>query len=153
MFRNNKIINSFKAFVDFWFVLKLMLILMCAGAFYWNSAEIINRYMQYSTIVMVEYKQPNKTQLPAVTLCAYTFISDDVLASEYWDEWYSPSNTTKFERYAIRQKVRAKALKDKTVVQIFNDSITFESMVARCFFYPNSKQSRSNTLQSNYISR
>ena len=94
---------------------------------------------------MVEYKQPNETDLPALTICAYGVIYDEDLEQEYWADFPIRENASTEEKYAYKLMLRDMAFKSKSGSQLFNwTSITFESVVDQCNFYPNSKYKKKN---------
>ena len=141
MFKKSKVIASIKGFINVWLLLKLLLILICFVWFYLNVIQIIKRYLEFNTMVVVEYKQPNQTQLPAVTVCADSFISDDRLSEYYWEDWLNYTNTkSREDKYEIRSMLRNMEMDSKTVREIFDDnSITYESLISSCYFYPSFK--------------
>ena len=139
MLEKSKFVEFLRGFINFWNILRFCLIMICMVYFLINATSIIKSYLEYNTIVMIEYKQPNETDLPAVTICAYSFIYDDI-------DSINASDEQKNINFGQKLQIRDKALNDSTVEDIFNNNITFESVVKECVFYPNAKSKLNETI-------
>ena len=152
MFEKSKLIELLRGFVNIWNILRSILILICFYMFCDNAIKILKNYLQFNTIVMVEYTQPNETDLPGFTICGYSIVYDEELQQEYWQDYSSSVNLSREEKFAQRQKLREKAFQLQTAHHIFNKTgITFDSLVKECTFFPNSKYKENNGIPCTQI--
>ena len=153
MIEKSKSFEQVKSFLNIWNILRFTLILVCFGWFCSNVFKIVSKYMEFNTIVMVEYLQPNQTDLPGFTICAYSYIYDQDLAQEFWDDWEEYNKTqSNDDKWKIRQTLRDKFLNKTTALEIFDyPSVNYSSIVASCNFFTKSNSNKTDIIPCKLI--
>lgn len=54
--------------------IRLALLLFCLGYFLYNAFTIYKEYSNFDTIIYLEYRQPNNTYPPAITVCTHCLL-------------------------------------------------------------------------------
>ena len=55
--------------------IRIALVLFCVGWFLFNAITILSEYVNYETMVYMEFRSPSKTLPPGITICAYVIQS------------------------------------------------------------------------------
>ncbi|OTF75970.1 hypothetical protein BLA29_002339 [Euroglyphus maynei] len=63
----NKTYKTFAKYINY--LPRIIIYIICVNLFFKNSELLIQRYLNYETIVMVRYQTPQKIQFPAFTIC------------------------------------------------------------------------------------
>jgi len=55
-------------------VIRLALVVFCLGWFIFNSVTILSEYLEYGTVVNLEFQPPKITQPPAISICTHCIL-------------------------------------------------------------------------------
>ncbi len=151
--KKSKFMLKLKKFLTLNQILRIIFALICFSFFCFSAHKIINQYLKYNTIVMLQSIPLNDIDLPAITLCGPFIISNQTLLKTY-GEYQSnfklmkknKSRTfmeEKKELSAIRDEYEEKAFKEFSALQIFNNlSLSINDLVTDCFYAPEVQRDR-----------